>query len=63
MKQLELWPQPAGLVVDGMTPKPGITLWGRATKNANGKWECLADVLGNLCRVELNITSSQLESS
>ena len=42
--------------VDGLSDSkdPGIVYWGQATY-VNGHWECLANVHGNLCRVEVKL--------
>lgn len=44
------------LVVDGLEPKPGITLWGVATPTSEGLYRCYANVYGELCVVELTVS-------
>jgi hypothetical protein len=42
--------------LDGYTDTRGITYIGRARLQENGKYICLANVNGCLCRVEVRIT-------
>ena len=50
--------QPEQCDVDGMCDSRSqhITFIGRATKDENGKWMCLAKIDGMLCVVEAKIT-------
>jgi hypothetical protein len=45
--------------VDGLVDSkhPEITYWGKAVLAADGTWQCLANIGGCLCRVEINIRS------
>ena len=46
--------------VDGMTDEGrGIQYWGKATKQPDGTWQCLANVQGALCRVEVEIVPKE----
>lgn len=49
-------PLPKEVNVDGMMDTKGIVFIGKATLQDNGKYHCLADVGGALCRVEVSIT-------
>lgn len=52
MKQL-----PSTIDVNGLwDSKKPIEFLGKATRQPNGKWHCLANVNGALCRVEVTIT-------
>lgn len=42
--------------VDGYVDTHGIRYLGKAMKNKDGAWHCLADVGGSLCIVEVKIT-------
>jgi len=57
-KQLELYYNPPiELDVDEIVDKKrNIRYIGKATKQIDGKWHCLADYSGALCLVEVNIT-------
>ena len=45
------------LDVEGRYTNHGqIRLLGKARRRADGKWECLADVRGNLCLIEVSVT-------
>ena len=44
------------LDVDGYVDGKGVKYLGRARKQPNGKWHCLANVGGALCKVEVKIT-------
>jgi hypothetical protein len=58
MKQLELqYNPPIELNVDGMhdATAEGIRYLGKAAKQIDGTWRCLADVYGCLCIVQVNI--------
>jgi hypothetical protein len=48
------------VAVDGIQPEEGIELWGRAMRQEDGTYQCLANVHGALCRVEVNITFASL---
>jgi hypothetical protein len=48
-------PQPTVVSVDGIEDR-GIQYWGKATKQPNGKWHAYANIDGNLCVVECDIT-------
>jgi hypothetical protein len=41
--------------LDGRIDEKGIRFFGKATRRADGKWVCLADVGGALCLVEIRI--------
>ncbi len=49
--------EPAEILVDGLETGEGVQLWGRAQRQADGTYQCLANVHGCLCRVELKVTS------
>jgi hypothetical protein len=56
MTQLELrLINPRQLDVDGMVDQKGVRFLGTATQQFNGSWQCLADVGGALCLVEVKI--------
>jgi hypothetical protein len=58
MHQEVVW-QPPEVKVSGMRQRRGdfeIEYWGIATLQPNGKYHCLANVAGALCRVEVEIT-------
>jgi hypothetical protein len=42
--------------VDGHIDEKGIRYLGKAAKQPDGTWRCLADVGGALCLVEVRIT-------
>jgi hypothetical protein len=42
--------------VDGYVDERGIEYWGKAIRQSDGTWQCLANVDGALCRVEVSIT-------
>ena len=42
--------------VEGFVDAKGIRYIGKAAKQPDGKWICLADVGGALCRVEVTIS-------
>lgn len=42
--------------VDGLIDRRGIRYLGIATRQPDGTWQCLADVGGSLCRVEVKLT-------
>jgi len=46
---------PDEIPVDGLTPHPEVTLWGKATRQPDGTYQCFANVAGLLCRVEVKI--------
>lgn len=48
--------------VDGMVDSAGVRYVGEAKRQLNGKWVALADVGGNACMVECNITFSSTAS-
>lgn len=43
--------------VDGIIdPRhPGVQYWGKATRQNDGTWRCMANVEGMLCLVEISI--------
>jgi hypothetical protein len=43
------------LDVDGTEVKEGVILMGKATRQPDGTWRCLANVFGSLCVVEISI--------
>ncbi len=43
-------------LVDGRIDRRGIRYLGIATRQPDGTWQCLADVGGALCRVEVTLT-------
>jgi hypothetical protein len=49
--------------IDGYVDEKGIEYIGKATKQPDGKWACLANVAGALCLVELTITPKEIEVS
>jgi hypothetical protein len=49
-------PNPESVDLDGHVDEKGIQYIGNASRQPNGKWICLANVEGNLCRVEVIIT-------
>lgn len=46
---------PEEVDVDGFVDAKGIKYIGKALKQPDGKWICIADVYGALCRVEVTI--------
>ena len=46
---------PEEVDVDGFVDAKGIKYIGKALKQPDGKWICIADVDGALCRVEVTI--------
>jgi hypothetical protein len=46
---------PTEVDVDGILDEKGFEYIGKATKQPDGSWQCLANVGGALCRVEVNI--------
>jgi hypothetical protein len=48
---------PNEVLVDGERDRryPGIQYWGKATRQPDGTYRCLANVEGSLCVVEVNI--------
>lgn len=48
--------------LDGFTDKKGITYIGAAKRQENGKYVCLANVGGALCRVEVSITPVEVST-
>ncbi len=42
--------------VDGRYDSAGVRFLGKARRQKDGSWICLADVHGALCRVEVKIT-------
>jgi len=51
------------LDVEGRYTSDGhIQLLGKARRRADGKWECLANVGGSLCRIEVSVTFGVGES-
>lgn len=59
---LELFPDdesraeiPEQIDVDGIVDQRGVCFIGKATKRPNGMWQCLANVGGALCIVEVRI--------
>jgi hypothetical protein len=55
-------PLPATMNVDGHIDRRGIRYLGTAHRQPNGKYICLADIDGNLCRVEATITFEPSET-
>lgn len=53
---VEWVPTPMVVDVDGHVDPRGIRYVGKAHRQPNGKYVCLADVGGALCRVEATIT-------
>lgn len=53
----ESWPRSDELSLDGYVDARGIRYVGKATRQPNGKYACLADVNGSLCRVEVTLTA------
>lgn len=49
--------------LEGHVDARGIRYFGKATRGANGKWKCLADVGGSLCVVECAITFDATSAS
>jgi hypothetical protein len=47
--------EPAEILVDGLELN-GAQLWGRATRQPDGTYQCYANVDGCLCVVELKVT-------
>jgi hypothetical protein len=48
---------PDSISVDGIKDPSGlITLWGLATRQPNGKYQCFADVDGMMCIMEISPT-------
>lgn len=56
-KQLQLkMPIPSVVDVDGIFDEGGqIRYIGKAVQQFDGSWQCLADVYGCLCRVEVSM--------
>lgn len=53
---IEFEPTPLEVKVDGMVSEDGlIQYWGIAKRQPNGKYHCLANVCGALCRVEVTL--------
>ena len=48
--------EPDELDVDGMVDAKGVIFIGKAKRQADGTWRCLANVGGALCVVEVRIT-------
>jgi hypothetical protein len=46
---------PDEVPVDGLTDGPGIEYWGIAKRQLDGTYQCLANVHGSLCRVEIRL--------
>lgn len=55
-RQLELDLYQEEFSLDGHIDTKGIRYIGSARKKNNGKWNCLADVDGALCVVELTLS-------
>ena len=55
---------PETVTVDGMyDPKhPEIQYWGKASRQADGRYKCYANVGGLLCVVEVSIRFSESET-
>lgn len=47
------------LDVDGYVDAQGIQYIGKATKQTDGSWRCLANVAGSFCIVEIKLTPSR----
>ena len=47
--------------VDGYVDERGIQYLGKAVKQEDGTWQCLANVGGALCRVEVKFTPKRYE--
>lgn len=59
MMTIEAAPDATEIDVDGLIDETtGIRYVGKATKTFGGRWLCLANVGGLLCRVELSINPS-----
>jgi hypothetical protein len=43
--------------LDGFVDAKGVKYIGKAGRRKDGTWECLADVAGSLCRVQVTITA------
>jgi hypothetical protein len=59
----ELNPElPERVSVDGLkdSKRPSIEYWGVATRQANGRYICLANVDGLLCQVEVTISPEKV---
>lgn len=50
----------AEINLDGYVDSKGIRYLGVARRQPDGKWLCLADVAGTLCRVEVTITPEEI---
>lgn len=61
MTQLELDLYPELVDVDGIIDDRGVRYLGKAKRRNNGRWQCLADVHGLLCIVEVKITFKEPE--
>lgn len=48
------------LSIDGYVDDQGVEYWGKAVLQPNGKWHALANVHGNLCKVEVTIRDLQV---
>ncbi len=46
--------------LNGYVDKKGVKYIGKAAKQPNGKWACLANVAGALCWVEVAITPKEI---
>lgn len=58
MTQLEFnfsYPPGREIDLDGYIDEHGVAYIGKALEQPNGKWICLANVSGALCRVEVRI--------
>jgi hypothetical protein len=56
MMHQRVFVEPDELDVDGMMDAKGVVFIGRAKRQPNGTWRCLANVGGALCIVEVKIT-------
>lgn len=56
MRELLAHPDATEVDVDNYVDSHGIRYLGKAVKGTDGRWRCLADVAGALCRVEVSIT-------
>ena len=63
MKQLELQLYTDEVDVEGRhdRSRPNVQYIGKARKQNNGLWTCLANVGGALCLVEVKITEQEVE--
>ena len=48
-------PLPEEIDVDGIVDRKGVRFVGTARRQPNGRYVCLADVEGCLCRVEVTV--------